>query len=161
MKNHILVISTWQRNEYAGFEAREYWQSESGKSWNWKKYNDTAKVYTPPTEGIKLYSQCNLDTKGDENRGMYALNVSIDGEMGMKELEQARANISRLTKIEKEYTKLCNKFGYPDTFAKFAAYIAEIIGAELAEYSTMAGDYIPTDVSNIAYKERRLTHPNE
>jgi hypothetical protein len=162
MKNHILVITTWERQEYAGFEAHEYWQSESGKSWDYKKYADNKRgMYTPPTVGIKLYAQCNLFPTSEDNRHMYAMDVSIDNSVNMRELEQARANISRLTKIEKKYIELCKKFGYPETFAQFASYIAEVTGAELAEYSNIAGDYVSMDVSQIAYKERKITRQDK
>src|SRR5688572_9154012 len=114
---HILVITQWNHHgEYAGFEARELWKSESGTSWNWRKYNDNSRAYVPPTEGIKLSCQCNMR---DDKRTMYALEVKIDSDLNMKNLDQSRANLARLTKIEKKYTELCNKFGYPETFAKF------------------------------------------
>lgn len=158
MKNHILVIETWTRGEYAGFEARELWQSESNpNSWNWKKYNDNSRKYVPPTTGVKLYAQCNLYPASDNGREMYALNVKIDNEMNMRDLEQARADIARLTKIEKKYNELCEKFGTPNTFAQFAAFIAECIGAELAEYSNISGCYVPMSIHEIGWKERKLT----
>lgn len=153
---HILAVKEWQHNEYAGFEARELWRSESGQSWSYKKYNDSSKKYTPPTMGIKLYSQCNLHPSGDDNRKMYALSVKIDGDLNMRELEQARADLARMTKIEKKYTELCNKFGYPETFAKFAAYIAEIIGAELAMQSEYDNEYKYLDLSTLEWRERKL-----
>jgi hypothetical protein len=156
--DHILVVTQWNRNEYAGFEARELWQSESGQSWNYRKYNDNARAYVPPTEGIKLSCQCNLR---DDNRKMYALECKIDGDMNMQSLEQSRSNISRLTKIEKKYTELCKKFGYPESFSKFAAYIAEIIGADLAETSQYNfNEYSYMDISTLEYKERKVLDPS-
>ena len=160
MKNHILVITSWEKNEYAGFEAHEYWRSESSNSWDYKKYHSGKGMYVPPMTGIKLYAQCNIFPTSD-NRGMYAMDVSFSQDIKMRELESVKANISRLSKIEKKYTELCNKFGYPESFAKFAAYIAEVIGAELAEYSNVAGDYIPMSVSDIEYKEKKLTRQDK
>jgi hypothetical protein len=154
--NHIIAIDEWNKGEYAGFEARELWRSESGNGWNWQKYNDNPRKWTPPTQGIKLYSQCNKN-----GQPMYALDVKQAEEMTMRNIEQAEANLKRLKAINKKFEELCEKFGRPATFATFAAYIAEATGAKLAMYNRVIGDYSEVTISDIEYKERRLTCPNE
>lgn len=153
---HILAVNVWTMRDggYAGLEAIEFWKYEGETSWTRRYFPDNREKYHPPVNGIKLYAQCNL-TDPLEKRYMYGFKVTMQDEMEMSRLDEARNNVRRLARIERKYKATCDQLGYPETFAAFAGYIASAIDANLAIWRETSRSYEFVTVEDIRLLERK------
>lgn len=155
---HILAVQTWDHNygQYKGFTLTEMWQRVDGSGrvyWENKKDNSTDQKWNPPTRGIKLTCQ----TGGFSEKNMYAFKCESSSEFDLNHLDEAQEAVKRLKRISAKLDELQKKYGYAKTFSEYAAYIADAIGAEFAEYDPAMDTYRYLDVESLSYKERQLT----
>lgn len=151
---HILAVTTWKMEGYAGLEAIEFWQGDGETSWSRRHYPVNLKRWMPPVNGIKLYAQCNLTDPPDERR-MYGFSCKMQDDMEMSKLDEARANLKRLARVERKYRAMCDQLGYPETFAQYAGYIASCIGADLAIWRESSRSYEFAAVEDVRLLERK------
>ncbi len=151
---HVLKVYQWTKNEYAGFEVVELWESESGLSYTTCQYarneNQVKRV-----NGVSLYCQCN---RFGDNRKMYAMDVRMRDDVTMHEIDQREQDVKRIRWIEKKYTAICNRLGYPDTFTQFVAYIADVLNTTIVETSSYdSGDVCKLELYTLKSYEDKLT----
>lgn len=131
---HILLVREWRTAPYAGIELIEQFEGDIPGVYRSHTYKTNKRHHETKINGVRLYSQCNLDDAPDQ-RKLYAFRVTMGGnDIHWLNMEEAEHDIARLKKIRRGYNALVEKFGEPKGFVQFVTFVADVLGAKLARY---------------------------